>query len=127
VAAGRVDVDFEPPPRCKGCDGACVWYRMPRAQRITFATPLDVDVAIGATVAVTLPERQLLLGTFVVYGAPLVALLGGAALGAAAFGSDLGAAAGAVAGLIGAGAAAPLWRSRFERAILRQIKILPLS
>ena len=33
---GRVEVEFEPPPRCQGCDGACLWCRLPGEQRLTF-------------------------------------------------------------------------------------------
>ena len=91
--AVSIDVEFAPPTRCKGCDGACLWYRVPARQTATFQAPLGVQV--GSTVTVTLPERYLLLGTLLVYGVPLAALLAGAVLGMAALGSDLGATVGA--------------------------------
>ena len=125
MSAGSIDVEFAPPARCKGCDGACLWYRVPDRQRATFQAPANVGV--GTTVTVTLPDRYLLLGTLLVYGVPLAALLAGAVLGMTAFGTDLGAAAGAALGLGAALRAAPLLRRRLERSTVRDMVVRPVS
>ena len=78
-------------------------------------------------VTVTLPDRYLLLGTLLVYGVPLAALLTGAVLGMTAIGSDLGAAAGAALGLVAALGAAPRLRRGLERVTLREMVIRPLG
>ncbi|RPI62033.1 MAG: hypothetical protein EHM50_04670, partial [Lysobacterales bacterium] len=95
---GRVTIELAPPPRCEGCSGACLWYRVPRNEQLTFAAAGAIPV--GATVVVTLPERYLLAGATVVYALPLGALLAGAATAAAIFGSDWAAAAGGAAALM---------------------------
>ena len=82
-------------------------------------------LAVGDRVVVALPDRYLLLVSLLVYGLPLAGLLGGALAGLAAFGSDLGAAAGAATGAAGVLLAAPAVRSRFERATLRRIRLVP--
>ena len=121
MRAGRIDVEFAAPPRCQGCDGACLWYRVPERQLVTFATPLDLGV--GATVSVTLPDRYLLLGALLVYGVPLAALLAGAVLGVSVSDSDLGAAAGAALGLAAALGAAPILRRGLERVTVREMVV----
>ena len=120
---GFVDVDLEPPPRCEGCNGACLWYRVPRSERLTLAA--DVAFPVGAAVTVTLPDRYLLLGASLVYGVPLVALLVGGALGAAVLGSDLGAAGGAIAALALAVLVAPVLRRRLEQNTVRKLAVRP--
>lgn len=121
MRAGRIDVEFAAPPRCKGCDGACLWYRVADRQLVTFATPLDLGV--GVTVTVTLPDRYLLLGALFVYGVPLLALLAGAVLGASVSDSDLGAAAGAALGLVAALGSAPVLRGGLERVTVREMVV----
>jgi sigma-E factor negative regulatory protein RseC len=96
---------------------------MSRAQRMTFATARPL--APGDRVLVTVPDRYLLLVSLLVYGLPLAGLLGGALAGLAALGSDLGAAAGAAAGAASVLLAGPALRSRFERATLRRMQLLP--
>ena len=108
-------------PRCEGCEGLCVWRRLPRAERLTFASRLPV--AVGERVVVALPDRYLLLGSLLVHGLPLASLLGGALAGVATLGSDLGAAVGALAGVAGAILAAPVLRSRLERGTLRRVQL----
>ena len=71
---------------------------MPPSELLTLAATSAFPV--GATVAVTLPERYVLVGAALVYGLPLGALLGGAAMAAAIFGSDWAAAAGGAAALL---------------------------
>jgi positive regulator of sigma E activity len=81
------------------------------------------SIPVGATVAVTLPDRYLLLGAALVYGVPLAALLTGAAVAAALFGSDLAAAAGAALAVSVALLAASSLRRRLERATLRHLAV----
>jgi positive regulator of sigma E activity len=118
---GRLDVEIGSPPRCEGCDGACLWYRVPSHERLRLAA--DAAFPVGATVAVTLPDRYLLLGASLVYGVPLVALLAGGALGSALGGSDLSAAAGALGALVGAVLLAPRLRRRLEAATVRKLAV----
>jgi positive regulator of sigma E activity len=117
----RIAVDMEAPARCKGCDGACLWYRLPLGQRLTLAP--DTEFPVGTRVAVTLPERYLLLGAVVVYGVPLAALLAGGSLGAAVFESDWAAVAGAAVALAGAFVAVSSLKRRLEQATLRRLAV----
>ena len=121
AANGFIDVEFEPPPRCRGCGGACFWYRFPEKRRARLGATGDLPV--GAKVSVALPDRLLLLASMLVFGLPLLALLGGAAAGAAALDSDLGAALGALLGLLAAALAGLGLRRRAERAALERIAI----
>jgi positive regulator of sigma E activity len=118
---GCVTVELAPPPRCQGCTGACLWYRVPPSEHLTL--PATSSIPVGTTVVVTLPDRYLLAGATVVYVLPLGALLAGAATAAAIFGSDWAAAAGgAVALLLALLAASPL-RRWLERATLRHLAV----
>jgi positive regulator of sigma E activity len=121
AGAGRLDIDLVPPPRCKGCDGACLWYRVPSNQCFTLAT--DLALPVGSAVTVTLPDRWVFLGAALVYGLPLAALLIGAALGNLVFASDGGAAASAALALVGALFATPRWRRRLETATVRRLTV----
>ena len=112
-------------PRCDGCEGLCAWRRLPRAERVTFANRLTLDV--GERVVVALPNRYLLLASLLVHGLPLAGLLGGALCGFAALGSDLGAAVGAAGGAMTAVLAAPALRSRLERGTLRRMQLRPAA
>jgi positive regulator of sigma E activity len=117
----RVAVEVEAPPRCKGCDGACLWYRLPLEQRLTVTA--GVEFPVGTRVAVTLPPRYLLLGAAAVYGLPLVALLAGGAAAAALFEADWAAAAGAAGALAGAFVAVSPLKRRLEQATLRRLAV----
>lgn len=99
----------------------CLWRRLPRTERITFASRLRV--VVGERVVVTLPDRYLLLVSLLVHGLPLAGLLGGALIGIAALGSDLAAAAGAAGGAVSAVLAAPALRSRLELGTLRRVEL----
>jgi positive regulator of sigma E activity len=116
-----VTVELAPPPRCEGCTGACLWYRVPPSEQLTLAATGSMPV--GTSVIVTLPDRYLLAGATVVYVLPLGALLGGAAIAAAAFGSDWAAALGGAAALLLAALAASPLRRRLERATLRHLSV----
>jgi positive regulator of sigma E activity len=118
-------VEIEPPPRCKGCDGSCLWYRVPSSERLTLVASRTIP--IGTAVAVTLPDGYVLVGAALVYGVPLGALLVGGAVAAAVFGSDWAAAAGAGAALLGALVAAAPLRRRLERATLRRLAVRPVA
>ena len=98
---------------------------MPPSQQLT----LDASSAIpvGATVAVTLPDRYLLLGAALVYGVPLAALLAGAAGAAALFAADLAVAAGAASALALALVGASALRRPLERATLRHLAVRRIS
>jgi sigma-E factor negative regulatory protein RseC len=119
VRAENIEVELAA-PRCEGCSGLCAW-RMPRAERMTFAT--RDPLAVGDSVVVAVPDRYLLLASMLVYGLPLVGLLGGALVGLAALASDLGAAVGAAAGIVLAVLAAPPLRSRVERGTLSRMQL----
>ena len=69
TSGGRVEVEFAPPRRCSGCQGACLWRRLSAAERMSFDTALPL--AVGEPVVVALPDRYLLLGTMLVHGLPL--------------------------------------------------------
>jgi len=120
---GRVEVEFGPPAGCSGCEGACLWRRLPSAQRLSFDTPLPL--AVGETVVVALPDRYLLLGAMLVHGLPLAALLVGALVGVAVAGSDLGGVAGALGGVAAALLIAPRLRAKLERNTLRRVELRP--
>jgi positive regulator of sigma E activity len=92
----------------------------PREQ---FTLAASGTIPIGATVAVTLPERYLLVAAALVYGLPLGALLVGGGIAAAVFASDLAAAAGAAAALLVALVAASPLRRRIERSTLRRLAV----
>jgi positive regulator of sigma E activity len=103
----------------------CLWRRQPAASRATFTTSLSLRV--GDAVAVTLPERYVLLGALLVYGVPLGALLGGAVLGVAATRTDLGGLAGAVIAVAAAVLVSPALRRRLEQQTLRQLAVQRMS
>src|SRR5688572_14604093 len=114
-------VEFAAPPRCKGCGGACLWYRVPPSEQLTLSA--GTSIPVGAMVAVTLPDRYLLLGAALVYGVPLAALLAGAAAAAAWFESDLAVAAGAALTLCAGVLIASSFRRRLERATLQHLAV----
>lgn len=120
-----VTVELAPPARCEGCSGACLWYRVASSERLRL--PASGAIPVGAAVAVTLPERYVLLGAALVYGWPLGALLAGGAASAALFGSDFSAAAGAAAALLGSLVVAAPLRRRLERATLRRLAVAPVE
>jgi positive regulator of sigma E activity len=121
VHGGAVEVEFDARARCRGCDGACVWLRLPVAQRMSF--DCSEPLAVGENVIVTLPDRYLLLASLVAHGLPLAALLAGAMAGFASTGGDAGAVLGALAGIAVALIAAPKLRTKLERSLLRRVEL----
>jgi positive regulator of sigma E activity len=122
-ADGRVEVEFGPPARCHGCEGACLWRRLPGTQRLNLDTPLAW--VVGQPVVVALPDRYLLLGAVLVHGLPLAALLIGALAGVAVGGSDVSSAIGAALGLAAAMLTAPRLRAKLELDTLRRVELRP--
>lgn len=99
---GRVELEIDSTKGC--CGGACLWF--PRSKRAWLSAGPDAEV--GSLLNVTIRKRDLLLGSLVLYGLPLGALLIGGLLGAAW--GDLGC-------LLGAGGAvtgALIFARRFE-------------
>ena len=125
VAAGRIEVELTPQPGCHGCNGACRWYGAGGSRRLTVATRRAL--AVGTPVTVSVADRELLRGAAIVYGLPLLGLLGGALLGFAVWGSDLGTAAGAGAALTATLAVAWGLRTRLERGAGHAITVLPAN
>ena len=125
VASGRIEVELEAPPRCRGCDGVCRWYGEGGSRRLIIAT--QCSFAIGTPVTLSVANRELLRGAAIVYGFPLGGLLGGALLGFAIWGSDLGTAAGA--GMALAAALVVAWglRARLERHARQALTVLPVN
>jgi sigma-E factor negative regulatory protein RseC len=124
-ADGRVEVEFRTPVACRGCAGTCMWRGLPDAARATFASALPLRQ--GDAITLTLPERFLLAAAALVYGVPLLALLGGALAGSAATGTDLGAVAGAVLAVAGALLAVPRLRRRLEAATVDHLMLEPAA
>jgi positive regulator of sigma E activity len=94
---------------------------VPPSEQLTLAA--STSIPVGATVAVTLPDRYLLLGAALVYGVPLAALLMGAVAAAAWFESDLAVAAGAALTLFAGVLVASSLRRRLERATLQHLAV----
>jgi positive regulator of sigma E activity len=114
---GRVELEFVDLPACRGCEGACMWRRLPATTRMRFAT--DLPLHVGDPVLVSLPERYLLIGAIVLHGLPMAALLLGALAGFMVTGSDLGSVGGAVGGVALAVIATPRLRRHVERAMMQ--------
>lgn len=122
-AADRIEIELALAPGCRGCEGLCLWRRLPSSQRIELA--VDAAFAAGDAVVLALPPRYLLLGALFVYGLPLAALLGGALIGIAAGGSDGAALLGALGGLGTALLAARPLRRRLETRTLSALAVAP--
>ncbi len=120
---GSVELEIASSPPCRGCEGACLWRRLPQSvrARLDAAGPFGV----GDTVLVCLPHRHVLAGAALLHGLPWAALLGGALAGYAASGSDLGSLVGALAAIAVAWALAGRLRGRLERWLLDRLLIVP--
>ena len=120
---GTVDLEFAPHKGCEGCRGTCLWKRLAamRLERLAVAGELTP----GSAVSVSIPAEPLLYGALATYGIPLVAILVGAAAGAAVAGNDIGTLAGALLALALAIAGFRAFRPKLERALLARLCILP--
>jgi positive regulator of sigma E activity len=121
-ADGSLDLEFQV-RACAACAGTCLWRRL-KSTRIE-GLRAEQKLAPGAAVTVLLPERRVLLASVLLHGVPLVAILVGAALGAALTASDGGTLLGAAIGLGVAIAAFGRLGRRLERATLARLKIVP--
>lgn len=124
LADGAVEVEIAAARPCRGCEGACLWRRLPQAARATL--PADGTFAAGDEVLVCLPERHVLAGAAVLHGLPWAALVGGALAGYAVSGTDLGSLIGALGGVAVSLSAAARLRGRLERWLLGQVLIAPV-
>jgi positive regulator of sigma E activity len=120
---GTVDLEFAPHKGCEGCRGTCLWKRL-AAMRLDRLV-VGGELAPGSQVSVAIPAETLLYGALATYGIPLVAILAGAAVGAALSGNDLGTLAGALLVLALVIAGFRLFRPRLERALLTNLRVQP--
>lgn len=118
---GLVEIELVDAPRCRGCEGSCLWRRMPRAQRLELHCAKAV--AVGDAVTVSLPAHYVLVAALMLYGVPLAGLLAGALGGALVGSSDLAVLLGAVAGVALASVAAPSLKRRVEAGTLAQLRL----
>lgn len=97
----RVAVELTGRQACPGC--SCGRLALVPERRLAEVT-LDVPAQLreGEEILVTLPESAVLRGALWLHGLPLVGLLLGAAVAAAAGSGDLGCFAGAAGGFFGA-------------------------
>jgi positive regulator of sigma E activity len=96
VDTGFVDVEFPELASCRGCEGACRWFRQSRRARLRVARP--AGAAVGDDLIVELPARFVLGSAALLHGLLWGGLLAGAAIGASLGGSDLSCLVGAVGG-----------------------------
>lgn len=120
-ADGTVELELIRAAGCGGCRGACLWRSL--SAEPVLALHAGRRLAAGTEVSVALPERFVLRTALLMHGLPWIALLGGAALGAAVTGSDAGTLAGALIVLALALALTPGLRRRFERDAREQLSL----
>jgi len=120
---GTVDLEFAPHKGCEGCRGTCLWKRLAAMRLDQLA--VDCELKPGSAVSVAIASEPLLYGALATYGIPLVAILVGAATGAAVSGNDLGTLVGALLALALVIAGFRLLRPKLERALLARLRILP--
>lgn len=122
-AVGQVDLEFHPTRGCRGCEGACHWFRPSNGSRLTLAAGTEYEV--GQRVLVELPARYVLYGSALLHGLPWLLLLVGASLGALWGGSDLSCLGGAAAGLALAAAVVGRLQPRLRSATVDRLCVLP--
>jgi positive regulator of sigma E activity len=122
---GRVEIEFARPHGCRGCEGACLWRKLPASARATLLAARPFTV--GDRVTVSLPHREFVLSGLLLHGLPWAALLAGALVGFAVTGSDLGSLLGAAAGVASSIAASPVLRRRIERTTLAAVTVAPCA
>lgn len=120
---GLLDLEFAPIAGCSGCAGTCLWKRLQAARldRLPAASRLEP----GTKVTVALSARRLLLASTLLYGAPLAAILAGAAAGSLLTGSDLGTLTGAAAALALTITGLGALRRRLEQSTLSGLVVTP--
>jgi positive regulator of sigma E activity len=116
-----VELELAEAKGCKGCEGLCLWRRLPEAVRERFRS--DGNLEVGQEVRVSLPAHCLLRGTLLLHGLPLAALLLGGVAGQWLLRSDWGALLGALAGVLAVLAAGPRLRRRVEQTTLDAIRV----
>ncbi len=121
--AGRVDLEFLAAKGCRGCEGACNWFRRSAVSR--FSVSSDEEYAVGQRVFVELPARYVLYGAALLHGLPWLSLLAGASVGALWGGSDLSCLAGAATGLALAAVAVGRLQPRLRSVAEAHLCVLP--
>lgn len=122
-AAGQVNLEFHPIRGCRGCEGACNWFRQSNGSRLSLAAEADYEV--GQHVLVELPARYILYGSALLHGLPWLLLLAGASVGALLGGSDLSCLGGAAAGLALAVAVVGRLQPRLRSATEDHLCVVP--
>jgi positive regulator of sigma E activity len=118
---GSIDVKILSAPRCRGCEGACTWFRA--ADSSLLRLRYSADVTVGEIVQVSLPAREILFGAILLHGLPWVMLLLGGSLGAWLGGDDLSCLFGAILGLCAALGATAQWHRRLEMETINEMCI----
>jgi len=119
-----MDLEIADFQRCSGCEGVCMWRRLPSLGRARFAG--HASMPVGTSVLVSLPQRYVLLSALLLHGLPWAALLAGGLLGVVVTGTDMGCLLGAVIGIGMSVLITPGLRHRLERATMRQFMVQPL-
>lgn len=120
---GYVSLQFAPPRQCGACGGTCLWKRLQAARIDRLPAPERLDP--GARVSVALAGSRVLVGSLLLYGLPLVAILAGAAAGAMATGSDWGTLVGAMLGIGLVLIGFRRYRQRCEQLLLSGLVMTP--
>ena len=123
---GRLDVELTQRHACPGC----------RCGRLALGADLrraeirldgQIPVAIGAEILVTMPASAVLRASLCLHGVPLLGLLAGAVIAAAAGFGDLGCLAGAIAGFTGALLLLRRARQRWYRDVASGMRVVPTA
>jgi positive regulator of sigma E activity len=120
-ATGEVEVELLDAPRCRGCEGTCLWRRMPQLTRLSVQD--YAPLSVGDRVDVSLPARWVLVGACLLYGLPLTGLLAGAIAGSLFGASDVAVLIGAITGVALSFVAAPPLRRRVESAAAAALRL----
>ena len=116
-----IDVMLLSAPRCRGCEGACTWFRAADSSLLRLRS--SADVKVGEIVQVSLPARDVLFGSILLHGLPWAMLLVGGSLGAWLGGDDLSCLFGAILGLGSALGATAQWHRRLESKTINELRI----
>ena len=91
-----VELSVVEPPRCKGCEGTCMWRLSPAS---TLRVRGDGRLRPGQLVTISLKRKHFLHGALLLHGLPWAGLVAGAGLGTLVAGGDIAVLIGAVTGL----------------------------